>query len=664
MRDLGLPVPTIGGKLLRPVAGFAMTPESGPDLDEPLWMGLLAVQMIHEASLLHDDILDGSSVRRGQPTVAGEEGISAALVKGDHLLTAAYRAAASTESGDFLRCFIRAVERTVHGELHQGRLAGEWLDDDRYLDVVEAKSGELFGCALSLAPSLYGGVEPQRAHELGRRLGSFYQMLDDFVDYCPNAASGKPPLQDYRQRKWTWPLGIAGLTDFPSDADTLLDRLFTPEPGSHSSPMQQAFRRLREEERELASECREIAPRSQILIAILDSWLEVARSALAQEDNRRRAGEPAGGPRKVRSAAPAPAPSDALPLETTASLRVEMATVEMATPVPPTDAADEARGSVVAQAASLGGSEGWMEYFGRNSRSFRFAARLFPPGPRRQVAGVYAFCRFTDDLVDAHPELTVTEREARLDAWADLARAAYERAPTGIPLLDEVMGSSARAEVPFRYAEQLIEGVRMDLRPLEYATLTDLYRYTYSVASVVGCWLTELFGVRSGWVLGRAAALGHAMQITNILRDVGEDARSGRLYLPLDLLSEHGLDRDAIGDMATKGGPIPRPYKEVIERLMRVAEAHYDEAFEAIPELPGFFQRPVAVAAHVYRGIHREIRANGYDNLSRRAYTSLPAKVRLGSGALLALRRLRGRPSADVPLAPPVVSAPGERSRA
>ncbi len=623
MRCLGLPAPPIGGKLLRPLAGLSMAPATRTDLDDRLWMGLLAVQMVHEASLLHDDILDASSVRRGEPTVMSQQGLSAALVTGDHLLTAAYRAAAFTESGEFLRRFIRSVERTVHGELRQGRLMGEWLDEERYLEIVGDKSGELFGCALSLAPSLYGGVDPQRAHGLGHRLGCFYQMLDDFVDYCPGAESGKPPLQDFRQRKWTWPLGVADLSGFPADEETLLNCLFLPGPGDGPSPMRRAYRSLYREAEQLASECEEIAPRCQVLRAVLDWWLSVARSALEREEDRRRADVLAGS-------------------------RIP----------------GEARESVVAQAAALQGPERWMEYFGRNSRSFRFAARLFPPGPRRQVAGVYAFCRFTDDLVDAQSELTVGEREARLDAWADLARSAFEGAPTGVPLLDGVMATASKAQVPFRYVEQLIEGVRMDLRPREYATLTDLYRYTYRVASVVGCWLTELFGVHSGWVLGRAAALGHAMQITNILRDVGEDARSGRFYLPLDLVREHGLDRERITAMARQGGPIPDPYKELIERMMAVAESHYREAFEAVPALPAFFQKPVAVAAHVYRGIHGEIRANGYDNLRLRAHTSLLAKIRLGGGALLALRRIRDRPPQDDSRDASAAPTQGEGSRA
>jgi phytoene synthase len=180
----------------------------------------------------------------------------------------------------------------------------------------------------------------------------------------------------------------------------------------------------------------------------------------------------------------------------------------------------------------------------------------------------------------------------------------------------------------------------MDVRPRTYDTLAELRAYSYKVASVVGGWLTELFDVHDPWVLERAYALGHAMQLTNILRDVGADLRMGRLYLPADHLRRFGVDRGLLEAKAREGVPMFPAYRRLLEELMTVADRDYDKAFQAIPALPTFFQRPVAVAARAYQGIHDEIRRNGYDNLTLRARTTATRKVRLGFGALWRLAAL------------------------
>ncbi len=272
-----------------------------------------------------------------------------------------------------------------------------------------------------------------------------------------------------------------------------------------------------------------------------------------------------------------------------------------------------------------------------HAKSFRFASRLFPAERREQVTGGYAWCRYTDDLVDG-VDLPAPELEARLDAWLALSRRAYLGELTGNALADRVMGEMRAAGVPFGYAEALIEGMRMDVRGTQYGTLAELWIYTHRVASVVGLWMTELFGITDPWMLDRAASLGHAMQLTNILRDVGEDLEAGRLYLPTSWLAAHDLDRSELERMA-RTGRIDDRYRQLIERLLRVADAEYEHAAPAIERLPDFYRRPVAVAADVYRGIHEAIRANDYDNLSRRAFTTLFGKLKLGAGALLGSRR-------------------------
>jgi phytoene synthase len=149
--------------------------------------------------------------------------------------------------------------------------------------------------------------------------------------------------------------------------------------------------------------------------------------------------------------------------------------------------------------------------------------------------------------------------------------------------------------------------------------------------------MTRLHGHHDPRLLQRAERMGHAMQLTNILRDVGEDLRAGRLYLPSDRMEAHEVTEDDLR-AAQAGAPLPAGYRALIEELMGCAESDYAAGLEALRELPPAFARPVAVAAHVYRGIHAEIRRHGYDNLRRRAYTGPLAKARLAARALVELR--------------------------
>jgi len=626
---LGIPEPAVGGKMLRPLMARAAAGSGEPSAE--VLRGALAIQMVHEASLLHDDILDDCALRRGEASLAARAGAAAALVEGDHLLTSAYRVAASTGSLAFVECFSRAVERTVAGEKAQARAAGRWLTEAEYREIIAGKSGELFGCAASLAAHLRSDpAAAARDQALGARTGEIYQMVDDFLDLCPSARLGKPPLLDLRQRKWTWPLAESGALAFPdpsdlSEFDAFVAALFRPERGGAPSPMSRARDRLVARVNALIDDWRTEHPADDLVPGFLASWLALVNETLAREEAA--AGYPGGPPRNT-----ALPEGQQMEGDSSGGVRGEEV-VEVLS-----DA--EASAAVHGEAVALGGPGGWQASFARHARTFRFAARLFPAEQERLVSGVYAFCRFTDDLVDHAPDPDPRVLEARLGAWTGLVRRAWSHQDTGIPLLDEVMGETARRGVPALYAEELIRGVAMDLEPADYPDMLALRGYSYRVASVVGLWLTELFGTHAPVVLRRAEALGHAMQLTNILRDVGEDLERGRLYLPLDRMAAHGVDRAAL-DAATRGGGLPKGWTALMEELLAHAEADYDLAFEAIPALPVFFQRPVAVAARVYGGIHDEIRKNGYDSLTRRAWTRFPTKLRLGGRALLELRRTR-----------------------
>ena len=295
------------------------------------------------------------------------------------------------------------------------------------------------------------------------------------------------------------------------------------------------------------------------------------------------------------------------------------------------------------------------DFMARHSRSFRFAALTLGPEMRGRVERVYAWCRHTDNIVDGvvvGPETPANAVDQELDAWLSASRRAFEGEHTGVELLDLVMGDLRTSGGSFDVVEALVRGVRSDLHFQPFADFSALRVYTHDVAAVVGRWLCALNDIRDPWLLHRAEALGHAMQLTNILRDVGEDLDVGRVYLPLDVLASRHVSVLDLHRMRSGELPILPNYRGVIEHLIAKAEADYALAWEAIPHLPREFGRCVGVAARVYAGIHDQIRANGYDNFSKRAHTSLGRKLWLAAGALR---------SADS--ARPLLSALGVRSR-
>ncbi len=596
LEALGVPVPAREGKLLRPTVAYALVPPARRStLDVRFWAGSLAVQMAHEASLVHDDILDDASERRGSSTLVAAEGVGPALVLGDHYLTGAYRAASETASFPFLVRFIRAVERTVAGEVAQGRSVGRRLSPDEYHRVVEAKSGELFGAAACLGGALLDLGRDAERLRFGRDVGALYQRVDDLLDYASGASTGKPPLQDYRQRKWTWVLDLAGVDSFEWDPDRVVEALFRPRP-SGPSPARIALAELGRRRDELVRMVSELSPGDRLIADVLDDCVAAANAGVEAQEA-----------------------SDVI--------------VEAHVTHAPARVSHEAE--VAAIASALGGPDDWLSYFGRHARTFRFAARLFPPEPATRISGVYAYCRFTDDLVDEPGDGdTDAELVERLAVWSALSRAAFDGHATGVPLLDVVLREAGAHGVSWRYVEALLDGVGMDLVRTRYPHWTALEEYTFGVAGSVGGWITQLFGFHDRSLLEHAYALGHGMQLTNIVRDVGEDLDRGRVYLPESLLSAHGLDVVDLVELRLAGPPLGDAYRALVEELIGRADSWYDRAWPGIRELPAWYRRPVAVAAQAYRGIHDAVRRNGYDNLTRRASTSLVTKAALGAVGL------------------------------
>ncbi|ARU02892.1 15-cis-phytoene synthase [Yoonia vestfoldensis] len=252
------------------------------------------------------------------------------------------------------------------------------------------------------------------------------------------------------------------------------------------------------------------------------------------------------------------------------------------------------------------------------SLSFHAASRLLPSSVRDPALALYAFCRLADDEVDEGTQQAgaVLRLQDRLDlAYAGTPRNAPEdRAFAAI--IDEF-------EMPRALPDALLEGLAWDAAEYRYDTLSGVRDYSARVASAVGAMMCVLMRVRDPDALARACDLGVAMQLTNIARDVGEDARMGRIYLPLDWLAEAGIDplnftRDPVPDAALRF---------MVKRLLAEADRLYLRSESGINALPVKTRTGIWAARLIYAGIGRQVRQNGYDSITMRARTSVTQKL-------------------------------------
>ncbi|QXM25253.1 phytoene/squalene synthase family protein [Elioraea tepida] len=278
----------------------------------------------------------------------------------------------------------------------------------------------------------------------------------------------------------------------------------------------------------------------------------------------------------------------------------------------------------------------------RGSRSFHAAALLLPPSVRRPATALYAFCRLADDAVDGKRRSPAAL--ARLSAR--LARI-YEGRPDNHPCDRVLAAVVATHGLPRALPEALLEGLAWDAEGRRYRDLSALNAYAARVAGAVGAMMAVLMGVREPGPLARACDLGVAMQLTNIARDVGEDARMGRLYLPTEWLEEAGIDPER-----WLARPAFSPaLGAAVARLLAAAETLYARAEHGIAALPLACRPGIAAARLIYAEIGRELERRGLDSVSTRAI--VPGRRKL---ALLA-RSLAAAPFAaagDVLAAPPL----------
>ncbi len=259
------------------------------------------------------------------------------------------------------------------------------------------------------------------------------------------------------------------------------------------------------------------------------------------------------------------------------------------------------------------------------SKSFNAASRLLPRNTRLAARALYTFCRSSDDLVDdaANDGSASARLRHRLEAIyrGDAADLICDRAMAAV-----VHGHAIPREIPLG----LIEGYGWDETGRRYQSIDDLLAYATRVAGTVGLMMTLVMGSRERHVLARAADLGLAMQLTNIARDVGEDARNGRIYLPLDWLDEAGIDPE---DLLEKPRFSPQ-LGEVVRRLLAVADELYGRAQTGIAGLPLDCRPAIRYASLVYRDIGRVIAENGYNSVDTRAHTGTFRKLHLAARAV------------------------------
>ncbi|MGA2993962.1 phytoene/squalene synthase family protein [Bradyrhizobium sp.] len=262
------------------------------------------------------------------------------------------------------------------------------------------------------------------------------------------------------------------------------------------------------------------------------------------------------------------------------------------------------------------------------SRTFHAASKVLPRKVADPAIALYAFCRLADDAVDLG-----NDRGAAVVRLQDRLDRAYRGQPINLAadrLFADVVASFS---IPRELPEALLQGLLWDAEVRRYETLQDLNAYAARVAGSVGAMMTLVMGQRSPDIVARACDLGVAMQLTNIARDVGEDARAGRLYLPLQWLSEAGIDPDA-----WLAKPVFAPaIAKIVQRLLDSADALYGHASLGIAHLPLACRPGIYAARALYAEIGRELERNGRDSISRRAVVSANRKLAVLARMLILL---------------------------
>jgi 15-cis-phytoene synthase len=268
----------------------------------------------------------------------------------------------------------------------------------------------------------------------------------------------------------------------------------------------------------------------------------------------------------------------------------------------------------------------------REAKNFYYAFIALPSPRRNAICAIYAFMRKADDLSD--DESVPSEvRRSRLDKWLKDWRAASNGAQTSDPVFVAVRDATARFAIPLSLLDELVAGVTMDLDRAEsgetdtYATFADLYRYCYLVASVVGLVCIRIFGYTDPRAEKLAEETGIAFQLTNILRDVAEDAARNRIYLPVEDLAKHGVTLESLLHRAPGKAPSEKERALLMEIAQR-AENYYRSAEELLPYIDAESRPALRVLVAIYHALLKRVERADYDVFSHRA--SVPLRQKLG----------------------------------
>lgn len=259
------------------------------------------------------------------------------------------------------------------------------------------------------------------------------------------------------------------------------------------------------------------------------------------------------------------------------------------------------------------------------AKTFYLGTQLMTPERRKAVWAIYVWCRRTDELVDGPNASYITP--TALDRWEKRLEDLFEGRP--YDMYDAALSDTvSKFPVDIQPFKDMIEGMRLDLWKSRYMTFDELYLYCYYVAGTVGLMTVPVMGIApdskasTESVYNAALALGIANQLTNILRDVGEDARRGRIYLPLDELAQAGLTEDDIFR-----GKVTDKWRGFMKGQIKRARLFFDEAEKGVAHLDSASRWPVLASLWLYRQILDAIEANDYNNFTKRAYVGKAKKL-------------------------------------
>ena len=281
------------------------------------------------------------------------------------------------------------------------------------------------------------------------------------------------------------------------------------------------------------------------------------------------------------------------------------------------------------------------ETIDEGSKSFALASRVLSPDARDHAVMLYAYCRYADDLVDGQ---TMGHGQDAGYREGQAARVATLREQTHAALLGEATDNAYylalkavcdRTGLPTVYIDQLIDGFQMDADRRVYRTMGDILDYSYHVAGVVGVMIAWIMGVRDAKTLDRASDLGLAFQLTNIARDVIDDARAGRVFLPEDVLAK--AKAPSTPEAIANPDEWPSVFKAALELLER-ADIYYDSASYGVRDLPYRNAWAIETARQVYREIGRTLRKAGPEAWHGRVGTTKPQKLALAAKAAFTAR--------------------------